>query len=273
MNELILVDGHVHFHDCFDLGLFLEYTRNNFLRKAQDLGYAKEIAKVICFTESEGVDYFNKLKNYAVSNTKIKNWKFSLTENSNSIKINSDDNDTIIVFAGRQIVTSEKLEVLAIGLEEKINDGLPVNEVIEKVNDLNKIPVLPWGAGKWTGVRGKIIEKIILSAHNGDVFLGDNGNRPVFWSEPGLIELGRSKQIFNLPGSDPLPVKSGMKNAGKSGFILDGKLNLIKPFDDFLSKVKILNKQPKTFISLESPLMFLKNQIFMQIYKRKKKDN
>lgn len=51
--------------------------------------------------------------------------------------------------AGRQIVTAEKLEVLALGTDLDIDDGRPIREVLSLVTENGGLPVIPWGAGKW----------------------------------------------------------------------------------------------------------------------------
>src|SRR4030095_13902120 len=63
----------------------------------------------------------------------------------------------LLVIAGHQIVTSERIEVLAIACIENIADGLTLDATITAVRDAGAIPVLPWGVGKGSGERGRFV--------------------------------------------------------------------------------------------------------------------
>ena len=58
------------------------------------------------------------------------------------------------------------------------------------------------------------------------LFLGDNGNRPLFWSISRKFFIKqKKKELINLPGSDPLPFNSEEKRPGSFGFYFNEKLN------------------------------------------------
>ena len=56
----LLIDAHVHVHDCFDLDSFFEQAHRNFQQAAQEHGWAPPMG-VLMLTESEGVDWFGRL--------------------------------------------------------------------------------------------------------------------------------------------------------------------------------------------------------------------
>ncbi len=85
----------------------------------------------------------------------------SQTSEENSLLCFNSNGHKIFFIAGRQIVTSEKLEVLALGLREDFKDNKPIEEVIDYIILKNALPVIPWGVGKWSGKRGAIVENLI----------------------------------------------------------------------------------------------------------------
>lgn len=263
---MILVDAHIHFHDCYKMNDFFDSAKSNFLNQAKKM-INQSNENVLCLTESHGVNIFNDLFIIAESKKKIGNWDINITGNENTILI-SNSKFKIYVIAGRQIVTKEKLEVLALGLNSDIEDGLAIDEVIKYVIDSESIPVIPWGFGKWLSSRKKIVEKIILQKRNHPIFLGDNGNRPVFFGKSRLFDIAYNNGIINLPGSDPLPFSNEVQKPGSFGFIIDDVLNEDKPFDSIYEKLVNTKIQYETYGKLESPFIFLKNQIAMQIVKR-----
>ncbi len=265
--NLILIDAHIHFHDCYDKNVFFNSAKYNFENIAKSKN-CKNFQSVLCFTESYGDDAFIKLSENAKKNEKVGLWKASLTENENTIKLSDVTGFNLFIVAGKQIVTLEKLEVLALGLMEEYKDGKPIKDVLKDIAEFNVLSVIPWGVGKWFSSRKQIVENLVLQNNTYPIYLGDNGNRPFFWSKPNLFKIAEEKGIYNLPGSDPLPFKKEVNKPGSFGFIIDEILNEDNPFDSIYNIITTSNKQFETFGKLESPLNFLKNQVSMQIVKR-----
>lgn len=263
----ILIDAHIHFHGCYDKATFLNSAQNNFKKIALKRNIV-DFQSILFFTESYGDNVFNELFDSAKRNDKVGKWKFTLTQNENTIKISNENGFDLFVIAGKQIVTKEKLEVLALGLKSEFPDGKSIEEVIEKVAELNILPVIPWGVGKWFSRRKQIIENLVMQTKSSTIYLGDNGNRPFFWPKPKLFKIAEAKGIFNLPGSDPLPFNKEVYKPGSFGFIIEEVLNEEKPFDSITEIISSTKIQFETFGNLEGPIKFLKNQVAMQIVKR-----
>ncbi|MDD3813794.1 MAG: hypothetical protein PHZ02_04030 [Desulfocapsaceae bacterium] len=126
----------------------------------------------------------------------------------------------IHIVAGRQVVTMENIEVLALFVKQGLTNGLSLHETVDRVKELGGIPVLPWGAGKWFGKRGEIIKNFLVNHGDSNLFLGDNGGRPRFWPTPDLFRLAQKTGFVVLPGSDPLPLPSEALRVGSFGFYL-----------------------------------------------------
>jgi hypothetical protein len=273
MNDksIVLVDAHVHIHECFDLNIFLNSSYKNFQKFSKNFN-AQSFEGVLCLTENFNVNFFSKFRKTAELNSNQGNsldWRFHITDEPNSIRLSRNRYEVMYIIAGRQIITKEKLEVLGIGLLQNIDDGKPLADVVEFVNKNEALPIIPWGVGKWIGHRKEIVSNFIAGHKNGPLFLGDNSNRPFFWVKPSIFRRAERLNIRDLQGSDPLPIKSEATNAGRYGFMIDAKINPARPFEELKKKVFDLNSSLLQYGSPETTLRFLQNQILMQLIKRK----
>lgn len=266
-NHKILIDAHIHFHGCYDKATFLNSAQNNFKKIALKRNI-ENFQSILFLTESYGDNFFNELFETAKNGNKLSKWTLSLTENENTIKISHENGFDLFIIAGKQIVTKENLEVLALGLKDDYRDGKSIEDVLEEVADLNILSVIPWGVGKWFSRRKQIIENLVMQTKSNNIYLGDNGNRPFFWPKPKLFQIAEGKGILNLPGSDPLPFRREVYKPGSFGFIIEEVLNEEKPFDSITEIISSTKIQFKTFGKLEGLINFLKNQVAMQIVKR-----
>jgi hypothetical protein len=101
-------------------------------------------------------------------------------------------------------------------------------------------------------------------------YLCDNGNRPFFWRRPSHFNVADELGIRVLAGSDPLHFRSDALRVGRFGFCLPGQLPMRRPGAAF--KKILADAEPAAiplFGHLESGGRFVKNQIRMQIFKKK----
>ncbi|MDX3908916.1 MAG: hypothetical protein QHC67_03765 [Sphingobium sp.] len=134
--------------------------------------------------------------------------------------------DPALVIAGRQIVSEEGLEVLALACIDMVDDGLPARALVSRLLAQDAIVVLPWGVGKWLGKRGQLVRDLIATYPKGTLFLGDNGGRPSFWP------MNASPSARILSGSDPLPLPGSAQRIGTFGTILSASLTREHPVRD-----------------------------------------
>ena len=265
----VLVDAHVHIHDCFDLSEFLDAAARNFSTAASGLGVADSYVPVLCLTETSYAGKFDELRALAEKNpgacvTRGSGWRVYSIDEAVSLSVDHSQLGKLHIVAGKQIVVAERLEVLALGCAAKWPDGLPASEVIEGVTGAGAIAVLPWGFGKWLGRRGRIIRSLIEEHSNKSLFLGDNSGRPIFFREPREFELGRGLGLKVLPGTDPLPFASESRRAGSFGFFVEGTLNDQTPWSDLCQKLVQPSLNIQHYGRLESPFRFVRNQLAMQ---------
>ncbi|NEQ76189.1 MAG: hypothetical protein F6K23_26005 [Okeania sp. SIO2C9] len=261
ISQKIIADAHVHIHRCFEIDQLLNASLANFQKVSQTQTDIDNSIFLIFLTEMPGDFEFSKLLEYAKKSQQINNWKFAITQESLSIYAVNNNNQKIFIIAGRQIVTAEKLEVLALISDSEFADGLTIETTIENIVSKGGIPVLPWGVGKWLGKRGKILQKLLNSDSIPMVYFGDNSGRPNFWSRPSYFQLAEQKGWKVLPGTDPLPLKSEYSRPGSFGFMVESELNLAEPGKSM--KQILLN--PTTLVQpygvLETPFRFIRNQL------------
>jgi hypothetical protein len=260
----ILVDAHVHIHNKYDISSFLNACLQNFLGVRQQLKLEPPFAYFLLLTESQDVHYFEKLQN----NKSCQDFQFTTVEKDKTICATIEENEHLYIVCGRQIVTKEKLEILALGYQGDYPDGQTLYETLQELKKKNCMIVLPWGVGKWFGTRGKIIRETITTWNEGNIFLGDNGNRPKSWPLSSIFAEAAQKRIFNLPGSDPLPLVQHERRAGSFGFMLSADLDRATPFASLYEHLSVASQQPVVYGNLSMCKDFVKNQIYMQINKR-----
>lgn len=203
--NLVAIDAHVHLHDKRGARRALEGAWSTFCRNAPGLGNA-----VCLLTERDGYDVFSSLRG-------------ELVETAEAESLWLDESRRLLVVAGRQIVSREGLEVLALFLGARVElEGKPASEIVAAIRAHDAVPVLPWGVGKWLGPRGRLVDRLLDG--EGELFLGDNAGRPGLWPVP---RFGRGIRV--LPGSDPLPIEGADSAIGSFGCLLDCDLPPDRP--------------------------------------------
>ena len=134
--------------------------------------------------EAAGVDLFS-----ALGGLLAESGSAGLVNNEPiSLRYRSGRGWPLFVIAGRQIVTAEKIEVLALGTRAMVDDGAPLASVLEWCRRNGAFAVLPWGVGKWMGRRRRIVLDILKRCDPTRVALGDNGGSYGFVSLTVRVE-------------------------------------------------------------------------------------
>ena len=269
MTDILLVDAHVHYHDCFDIARFFDGAQRNFAAAASRLGRAADTRGCLLFTESAWDHHFRAFREYA-THLAPPGWRFDQTAEDYSLIAQRDDGASLVMLAGRQLVTADGLEILAIGTAEEFADGLDTREAIAAVQARGALAVLPWGFGKWWFTRGRIAGEIIDSTEGEAFFLGDNGGRPELSPQPSLFRRGRRRGIRVLPGSDPLPFSNQSAAVGSFGFVLAGRLDAQRPGDSIKAAILGHAGEFQTYGRGENLVSFCRQQVAMQVVKRRR---
>jgi hypothetical protein len=261
----LLVDAHAHLHREFDLQKFLAAAADN-AAQAADQGVAgHRPIGVLLFAESEGEGAFARLR--SADDSMLGVWTIHPTPERESLLIRASGRLRLIVVAGRQIVTSEGVEVLGLLTAQPIADGATMAETVAALRRQGAVVVLPWGFGKWTLRRGALVASF-LRTHPREIFLGDNSGRLGLARAPRLFDEARRLGVPILPGSDPLPFRDQLTRIGSFGFVCDTTLSEEQPAEGLRSWLHGLGVQPIAYGELETLGRFCWNQGRMQWRKR-----
>jgi hypothetical protein len=271
-NSWILADGHVHFYRNFHESRCLQWAHANFHRYADILHLSGNIERVLLLTETSDADWFIRQRDSVALGTvsKVSGHRFICSAESNSLCCSHDSFGDLFVIAGRQIITQDRLEVLALGLDTPYPDGQPLRKTLSDLQQRECMIVLPWGVGKWLGTRKEALLSLLVDLPPGSFFLGDSGNRPSFWPWPDFSQQTGRLPPVNLPGSDPLPLTNQEKRIGSYGFYLQGPLDQQRPFDDLRRKITLAHATIGTFGHPEKLVPFVYNQTAMQLRRFRK---
>lgn len=266
-HETVLVDGHVHIHDCFDLQILFESAQRNFSSAAGALGLGREFNAVLLLTESQNANYFSRLLGKATDKSLVNGWRFRTTKEADSLIAISPSGFELALIAGRQIVTAERLEVLAVCTDKLFDDGDTISAVIDSVSDANGVAIVPWGFGKWTGRRKKVIDRLIGDFSQRPFHLGDNSGRIGVWRDPPQFGRARSQGQRIFRGTDPMPFSGQECRVGSFGFSINGPFDRMRPTASMRKLLGSGNLRPTSYGALESPITFAKHQLAMQAQK------
>lgn len=265
MITTLLIDGHVHYHACFEVAPFLEAAAANFRAARREVGEPHAVG-CLMLTENAWVHAFRAFAEGVVER-ETADWSVEETTEGCSLVAVKGTRTRLLIVAGRQVVAAERLEVLALATSQEFSDGLPFRAALESVVSSGAVPVLPWGFGKWTGARGRTVRDLISSPEADAIYLGDNGGRPAHFRAPPLFRLARARGVPILPGSDPLPLPAEVRKPGRLGFVLTGPVDFQAPARSIRSLLSSRG-QPRSFGRLESPGTFVLRQTQLRLRRR-----
>lgn len=217
----MIADTHVHLYACYDIALALNTLRERLSGKDPD-------AVLLAFlAERRDCNYFQAL---AEGNLDV-GMEFSSITDQDHVLHGSSGSRSMYLFAGRQVVTEERLEILALTTNADIPDGLPAQDVLERILDIGGLPVISWAPGKWFFKRGKLVQNLLDRYSPSTLFLGDSTLRPTAWPEPRLMRQARQAGYSVLAGSDPLPFAGEERNLGRFATQMEGNFDPQRPVD------------------------------------------
>jgi len=228
IDEAVFVDSHVHYYPCFDKSKLIASAIGNFESAASELGRTARPVGTLIFVENQGSRELSRFTG-EVQKDKADPWEIAATSEKSSLTVFRDGVRRLVLLAGRQIRTSESLEVLAIDCSEDIPDGRPIRETLELLYGVGAIGVVPWAFGKWWFGRGRLVNALIEEETPGRFFLGDNGGRPHLTPRPEQFRRAQKRGIQVLPGTDPLPLPGEETRIGSYGFVVCGPMDYDRP--------------------------------------------
>lgn len=216
----LLADTHIHIYPCHEAGRLMAGAA----RRLRSFGGDPSASVALFLTEARQHDYFSQLKEgrHGLSS----DFQVIPQSEPEAVRVQHGDEADLWIFAGRQIVTEERLEVLALTLAEGPEDGAPAAEVVAQVQQRGAIAVLPWAAGKWLFKRAKIVQGVLEQFPPDQLLLADSSMRSWVWPTPSFFQ-DRDRPV--LAGSDPLPLKGEEDQAGGYGIRWDLAFDPARP--------------------------------------------
>lgn len=257
----VLVDAHAHLHRCFDPGMFLDAAIGNFEAGARRLRLPAQMPGCLMLADCAGQDSLGVLLALKERRS-CQGGRLAVrrSEEEGGLVVWRDDVPRLALIAGRQVVTCEGLEILALGCTARVPDGLALEEAVAAAREANALVVLPWGFGKWWLGRGKVIRRLVQSTEPSGLFLGDNGGRAGLLGRPRLLTWAERRGFMVLPGSDPLPLAGQVERVGAYGFRLRDDIELARAGSRIKAALHGHPRPLEVFGTLETMTGFIASQ-------------
>lgn len=260
---MLLIDAHVHMYPCFDPAALLNAAEENFRVQAGRLGAGEAYTGILLLTERSADKWYSHLAAHAAGAEQpcpgAGNRLLFPTLEQESLVLENREGKRIFLVAGRQVVSREGLEVLALLTRGEFADGRPLAELIAAVRDTGGVPVIPWAFGKWFGARGRFLRGFIREQERG-FFLGDNGGRPFCIPVSPLLRQEMEQNRPVLSGSDPLPIPGEERRAGSFGVYVAAGLDEQAPAASLKAIIAAGDNQLKSYGRPMGFGRFLRNQ-------------
>jgi hypothetical protein len=241
---LIVADTHVHVYRDYDVAAALRHGFDNLTRLATDFcrggedgerGQGGEFAAaddplpVLFLAETRDSHFFVDLHQGRLAD-RLPGWSMEPTSDNVAVWATSPAAGRFLVIAGRQLVTEERLEVLALATTTELPEHLGLDACIAAVTDAGAVPVLSWAPGKWSFQRGEVVAGVVESAEPGQLLVGDTSLRARA-TEPRRMSRARQLGLKVVAGSDPLPISGEESILGSYGVAWRGQVETDRPVD------------------------------------------
>jgi hypothetical protein len=197
----LLADTHLHLYPCFDCDQVFSTCIN---RLSGEFRAAFLAERADCTFYAQLCQGNRLLSQFTIEQTDVEQL----------VLCRMSDGHSLTLVPGRQIITAEGIEVLALGTRTQFLDGQPAKAIISAIQSSEGIPVLPWSPGKWLFHRGQVVDRLLHHFSNQDFLIGDVSLRPQGWGTPLLIRKAKSLGYKVICGSDPLPFPGEEQSAG-----------------------------------------------------------
>ena len=233
-----ICDAHLHLYPLYDLDLLFASACKNLTTLAHSAHQACAAADetplvlICCLAERSDCHYFRKL---STREGQLGDYSFRAlpSPEDGALIVALPDGSQLLIIAGRQIATRERLEILSLAADLDLPDGIPLIEAQREIIAAGGIPVLNWAPGKWSFRRGRIAASLLEQSRPDHLALCDTALRPSIWPQPSLMRRGELLGLRVLAGSDPLPLPGEEKYAGSYATYSSASFDLLRPISSF----------------------------------------
>ena len=222
----VVCDAHLHLYPCYDLAEAFQSLERNL----SSLSSAE--TRTAFLAERRDCRFFDRLRDGGIG---VEGWDIERHDDAVAV---AREGRRVWLFAGRQVVTRERLEVAAMGTDRRVPDGMPMDETLRAIRETGAVPALNWAPGKWFFGRGRVVGELLERTAPGDLLLCDSSLRPRGWGEPVLMRVAAERGFTVVAGSDPLPLAGEERNMGRYGFECDCELDPVAPAASVLGSLR-----------------------------------
>jgi hypothetical protein len=232
---LIVADTHVHVYRGYDAAAAMWHGLQNLAELARRCGGdhgLDDTLLALFLAEAEGCHFFDDLRRGTMKD-QLPGWAFEQSGDGEAIWADAPPGDAqhterLLLIAGRQLITRERLEVLALASSAEPPRDLALEETIEAVHAVGGVPVLSWAPGKWSFQRGKRVASVVEEHNPAQLLIGDSSLRARA-SEPEIMRRARQRGFKVVGGSDPLPIGGEEQILGSYGTCWQGEVEMDCP--------------------------------------------
>ena len=219
----VLADTHVHLYPYYSIAECIARAFSNIPAGSGEV-------RALFLTERMGTSVFSTLSRSNLST----GLSISPTLSPEVLSIRSAYG-TLLICAGRQISTRERLEILTLGTLQEVSDNLPFEDTLRLARETGGRVVLPWSPGKWLGKRGETIMRTLSSSTSEDLAIGDIPIRSRLGKNPRQFKEAQKRGIPILAGTDPLPFKGDEQEIGRYGIRASVEMDIDRPLEGLMA--------------------------------------
>jgi len=234
---LMVADTHVHVYRGYDVAAALRHGIRNLTGLARRCGENSETLLALFLAEAEGCHFFDDLRQGRLTE-QLPGWSIEAAGEDCAVWVAAPAADApdrgvpgtrrLLLVAGRQLITSERLEVLALATDAEMSRALDLEGAIAAVHEAGGVPVLSWAPGKWSFQRGERVASVIEERSPEKLLIGDSSLRARA-AEPELMRRARQRGFKVIAGSDPLPIGGEERILGSYGSAWHGEVEIDRP--------------------------------------------
>jgi hypothetical protein len=210
---IVRVDPHTHLYDHYPLERWCNAAIANLQVSSVTQG-------VLIVVDREGQDSFKRLRRELGPDNLVEEASAESGEMPLAAQITVGSLQLCVV-RGVQYVSSEKLEVLGLGVARFCADGVPCRELIQRIRDHAGVAYMPWSPGKWFGKRGAVIVGLLNEFRPNQIVFGDIALRARGLPPSVLLRRAEKMGFGVIAGSDPLPREADASLVGSYGLQVD----------------------------------------------------
>jgi hypothetical protein len=226
---LFLADTHVHLYESYDLDRAFSSAFANLGRAKMALGFgpAQPAALALFLTERHDCRAFERLRS---GEERLAAHRVEpCPEGDLALVVRSRSGEWLYLVAGRQIVTRERLELLALAAQPTVPDGGDILDTVGRIREGGGVPVLAWAPGKWLGRRGRVVASVLSTVAPSHLLVGDTSMRPRGYPTPRLMGEAAQRGFVIVGGTDPLPFRGQEAVIGRYGVSADADIDARSP--------------------------------------------